>query len=165
MNKQNMSEHMHQRTGDYIFLQQETSQLWTELVDYGCVRWLPCVCNGRGFFFTLTCAIIVYSLDAANYRKTLEQRWRHSKRSYNTACICDLTCICIYIHMDALCRLLSTCIHQMLLTTGRVSKGQCNLQAGHCNLPRTMQPWSRILQPLQWLEESRRVQQARYVNA
>ncbi len=50
MNKQNMSEHMHQRTGDYIFLQQETSQLWTELVDYGCVRWLPCVCNGRGFF-------------------------------------------------------------------------------------------------------------------
>ena len=32
MNKQNMSEHMHQRTGDYIFLQQETSQLWTELV-------------------------------------------------------------------------------------------------------------------------------------
>ena len=37
MNKQNMSEHMHQRTGDYIFLQQETSQLWTELIDYGCV--------------------------------------------------------------------------------------------------------------------------------
>jgi hypothetical protein len=117
------------------------------------------------FLFTLTCAVIVYSLDAANYRKTLEQRWRNNKRSYNNAYICDLTCICIYIHMDALCRLLSTCIHQMLLTTGRVSKGQCNLQAGHCNLPRTMQPWSRILQPLQWLEESRRVQQARYVNA
>jgi len=37
MNKQNLSEHMHQRTGDYIFLQQETSQLWTELIDYGCV--------------------------------------------------------------------------------------------------------------------------------
>ena len=72
----------------------------------------------------------------------------------NWACwlwMCEVAFLCVqwswvfFVQSD----LCSTC-------TGRVSKGQCNLQAGHCNLPRTMQPWSRILQPLQWLEESRR---------
>ena len=87
------------------------------------------------FLFTLTCAVIVYSLDAANYRKTLEQRWRHSKRSYNTACICDLTCICIYIYIYG--SSMSAALHLYSLDAAHYRTSE----------QRAMQPSSRALQP------------------